>query len=254
MNDNSEATMDNPQLYTAIVTGSSRGIGAGIARQLAADGYPVIVNYANNRDAAETVVNSITDAGGRAQALQANVSQSAEVARLFAEAKAAFGPVGVVVNNAGRAIRKPFADFTDEEYDTVLETNLKGVFLLLRESARQLTNNGRIVNVSASFQGAPISGYGPYAASKMAIEKLTEVAAVELGARGITVNAVRPGPTRTDLFMGGKSDELVQQFAKQAALGRIGEPEDVARVVSFLVSPQAAWVTGQVIGANGGYW
>ena len=106
--------------------------------------------------------------------------------------------------------------------------------------------------LSAAFQGAPIPGCDPYAAIIMAIEKLTEVVAVELGSRGITVNAIRPGPTRTDLFMGGKSDELVQQFAKQAALGRIGEPEDVARVVSFLVSPQAAWVTGQVIRANGG--
>ncbi|ESA37909.1 3-ketoacyl-acp reductase [Leptolyngbya sp. Heron Island J] len=246
--------MSPTTLPTAIVTGSSRGIGAGIARQLAADGYPVVVNYAGRRAEAEAVVTYITENGGRAVAVQANVSQTADIARLFEEAEAAFGPVGIVVNNAGLAVRKAFAEFTEEDYDAVMETNLKGVFLMLREAARRLVNGGRIVNVSASFQGAPIPGYGPYAASKMAIEKLTEVAAVELGSREITVNAVRPGPTRTDLFMHGKSDELVQHFAKQAALGRIGEPEDVAHVVSFLASPKAAWVTGQIIGANGGYW
>ncbi len=246
--------MATTTIHAAIITGSSRGIGAGIARQLAADGYPVVVNYASNRGEAEKVIAHITENGGRAVAVQASVSKSADVAQLFEKAEAAFGPVGIVVNNAGQAVRKSFAEFTEEDYDAIMETNLKGVFLLLREAARRLVDGGRIVNVSASFQGAPIPGYGPYAASKMAIEKLTEVAAVELGSREITVNAVRPGPTRTNLFMHGKSDQLVQHFAKQAALGRIGEPEDVARVISFLASPKAAWVTGQIIGVNGGYW
>ncbi|AIO95691.1 SDR family oxidoreductase [Burkholderia pseudomallei] len=242
------------QLKTAIVTGASRGIGAGIAQQLAADGHAVIVNYAGSRDSADAVVRSILDAGGQAVATQGDVSRAEDVTRLFDAAERAFGRVDVVVNNAGRAIRKPLAEFTEAEFDAVLATNLKGVFLMLREASLRLKDNGRIVNISASFQGGPIIGYGPYAASKMAIEKLTEVAAKELGGRNITVNSIRPGPTRTDLFMTGKNDELVKQFAAQSVLGRIGEPVDVARVVSFLVGADGGWVTGQSFGANGGYW
>ncbi|MFC6634204.1 SDR family oxidoreductase [Microbulbifer taiwanensis] len=239
---------------TAIVTGASRGIGAAIAASLATDGYAVIVNYAGSADAAAAVVADIEAAGGRAAAVQGDVARSADVTRLFDEAEQRFGPVGVLVNNAGRAVRKTFAEFSDEDYAAVMDTNLKGVFLTLREAAKRLADGGRVVNVTASFQGAPIPGYGPYAASKMAIEKLTEVAAKELGPSGIRVNAVRPGPTNTDLFNTGKSKEVVEMFAGQHILGRIGEPEDVARVVSFLVSAKADWVTGQVVGANGGYW
>lgn len=239
---------------TAIVTGASSGIGAGIAKQLAADGYAVIVNYAGNRANADEVVAEIAAAGGQALAVQADVSQAGEVGNMFTEAERAFGPVHVIVNNAGVAIRKPLAEFDEADFDKVVATNLKGVFLVLREAARRLSDNGRIINVSASFQGAPIVGYGPYAASKMAIEKLTEVAAKELGPRNITVNSIRPGPTRTKLFMTGKDERLVKIFADQAALGRIGEPEDIGRVVSFLAGEDGSWVTGQSFGVNGGYW
>lgn len=244
--------MSNEQ--TAIVTGASRGMGAAIAKQLAADAHAVVVNYFGSEDAAHRVVTEIKQAGGRALAVQGDVSQSSDVKHLFDEAERAFGGVDIVVNNAGRAMRKSLAEFSEAEFDQVVSINFKGVFLVMAEAARRLRDGGRIVNISASFQGAPIPGYGPYAASKMAIEKLTEVAAKELGSRNITVNALRPGPTRTDLFMTGKTEELVKHFATQAALGRIGEPEDVARVVSFLVSADGGWVTGQAIGANGGYW
>jgi 3-oxoacyl-[acyl-carrier protein] reductase len=238
---------------TAIVTGASRGIGAAIARRLAADGFAVVVDYAGSEDQANAVVKDIEDAGGQAIAVQGDVAVAASAARLFDEAER-LGPVRVLVNNAGRAIRKPLAEFTEVEFDTIVSTNLKGVFLTLSEAAKRLQDGGSIINISASFQGAPIPGYGPYAASKMAIEKLTEVAAKELGERGIRVNALRPGPTNTDLFNQGKSEEIKQQFAQQHALGRIGEPEDVAQVVSFLVSDEAGWVSGQSVGANGGYW
>lgn len=239
---------------TAIVTGASSGIGSGIAKQLAADGYAVIVNYAGNRDSADAVVREIVVAGGEAKAVQADVTNAEQVATLFSEAEGAFGPIGVIVNNAGVAVRTPLGEFDEADFDRVIATNLKGVFLVLREAARRLPDNGRIINVSASFQGAPIVGYGPYAASKMAIEKMTEVAAKEFGSRNITVNSIRPGPTNTKLFMTGKSPELVKVFADQAALGRIGEPEDIGRVVSFLAGEQGSWVTGQSFGVNGGYW
>ena len=238
----------------AIVTGASRGIGAGIAKVLAADGFTVLVNYAGDPAAAGSVVDEIKKKGGTALAIRADIGKSVEVSALFDQVEQKFGGIDVLVNNAGVAVRKSLAEFSEEDFDSVISTNLKGTFLTMREAARRMRPNGRIVNISASFQGSPIPGYGPYAASKMAVEKMTEVAAKELGVRGITVNAVRPGPTKTQLFMTGKSGEVQDQFAKQAALGRLGEPEDIARVVSFLVSEQGRWVTGQAIGANGGYW
>ncbi|MGJ5910112.1 SDR family oxidoreductase [Enterobacter sp. J706] len=239
---------------SAIVTGASRGIGAGIALRLAKDGFAVAVNYAGNEAAAQKIVDTIIAEGGKAFACQADVSKSHDVQRLFEETELRFGGVDVLVNNAGKAIRKQLSDFTEAEFDEVVAINLKGAFLVLAEASRRLRDSGRIINISASFQGAPIAGYGPYSATKLAIEKLTEVAAKELGSKCITVNAIRPGPTRTDLFMNGKNEDLVKQFAAQAALGRIGEPKDIADVVAFLVSEQGGWVTGQAFGVNGGYW
>ena len=241
-------------IKSAIVTGSSSGMGAAIARKLAADGFAVVVNYTRSKEKADKVVDEIKNNGGKAISVQANVSAAEDLKKLFDEAESNFGRVDVLVNNAGKAIRKPLAEFSEEEYDTVMDINLKGVFLGLSQAAKRLQDNGRVVNISASFQGAPIPGYGPYAASKMAIEKLTEVAAKELGERGITVNAVRPGPTDTKLFNKGKDEKAKEFFASQAALGRLGQPEDIANVISFLVSEQGGWVTGQAIGANGGYW
>ncbi len=182
------------------------------------------------------------------------MSDSVAVARLFDAAEKRFGAVDILVNNAGRAIRKPLADFSDEDFDAVIRTNLYGTFHALREAAKRLRAGGRIVNISMSFQGAPIPGYGVYFGSKAAIEQLTSVAAKELGTKRITVNAVRPGPTRTPLFMAGKTPEIVAHFEQQIALGRLGEPDDVAKVVSFLAGPEGAWINGQSFAANGGYW
>lgn len=238
----------------AIVTGASRGIGASIARALASDGLTVIVNFASDQTAATAVVDDIKKDGGSALAIRADVAKSEDVIALFDQVEHELGGVDVLINNAGIAMRKTIAETSEEDFDSMIATNLKGTFLTLREAAKRMRTNGRIVNISASFQGAPIPGYGPYAASKMAIEKLTEVAAKELGVRGITVNSVRPGPTETSLFLNGKSDDVQQHFAKQAALGRLGLPADIAAVVSFLVSENGGWITGQAIGANGGYW
>jgi 3-oxoacyl-[acyl-carrier protein] reductase len=239
---------------TIIVTGSSSGIGAGIARHLGHLGNNIVVNYAGNAAEGEAVAADIAQNGGHAIAVRADVTKAAEITALFDAAEAAFGTVGVLVNNAGRAVRKPIADFTDEDFAAVIDTNLRGAFNALREAARRISDGGRIINISMSYQGAPIPGYGVYSASKAAVEQMTVTAARELGARQIRVNAIRPGPTRTPLFLHGKTPEVVKQFEGMAALGRLGEPEDIARMVAFLISAEGGWVTGQCIGVNGGYW
>jgi 3-oxoacyl-[acyl-carrier protein] reductase len=238
----------------AIVTGASSGIGAEIASRLARDGYRVVVNYAGKPAEAEGVVSGIRSAGGSATAVRADVGKSTEVKALFDAAEKEYGPVHVLVNNAGRAIRKDLGAFTDEEFESVIRTNLFGAFYALREASKRLANGGRIVNISMSFQGAPIPGYGVYFASKAGIEEMTRVAAKELGAKGISVNALRPGPTRTKLFMDGKTPEVIKHFEGMIALGRLGEPSDIAESVSFLVGPHGGWITGQAFAANGGYW
>lgn len=238
----------------AIVTGASSGIGAALAERLGTDGFAVIVNYAGHQEGADEVVRKVEASGGRATAVGADVTKAEEVRRLFDQAEAAYGGVDVLVNNAGRAIRKPLAEFEDADFDSVIRTNLYGGFYAMREAARRLRDGGRIVNISMSFQGPPIPGYGVYFASKAAIEEMTRVAAKELGGRGITVNALRPGPTRTKLFTDGKSPEVLHHFEQQIALGRLGEPQDIAESVSFLAGPQGGWITGQAFAANGGYW
>lgn len=238
---------------TAIVTGASRGIGASIAKALAAAGAGVVVNYAHNQAAAGQVVADIQAQGGEAIAHQADVSQAIEVKALFDAAIDRFGAVHILVNNAGIMINQPLADTTDQDFDRTFAINVRGVFNTLRESARRLANNGRIINLSTTVTRLLLPNYGTYAASKGAVEQLTRVFAKEMGGRGITVNAVSPGPTHTELFAQGKSEEIIQRMAAMSAFGRIGEPGDIAKVVVFLASDEAAWVTGQNIGANGGF-
>ena len=238
----------------ALVTGASSGIGAAIAERLGAEGFAVVVNYVGHRQGADEVVRKVAAIGGRATAIGADVTKADEVKRLFDEAEATYKGLDVLINNAGRAIRKPLAEFADADFESVIKTNLYGSFYCLREAARRLRDGGRVVNISMSFQGPPIPGYGVYFASKAAIEEMTRVAAKELGSRKITVNALRPDPTRTKLFMDGKPPEVVHHFEQEVALGRLGEPEDTAEVVSFLAGPRGGWINGQAFAANGGYW
>jgi 3-oxoacyl-[acyl-carrier protein] reductase len=184
---------------TAIITGSSSGIGAAIAKSLAANGCSVVVNYAGKAADADKVVYEIKTAGGQAIAVQADVANSKQVTALFDAAEKNYGGVDVLVNNAGRAIRKNLPEFSDEDFNAVMATNLNGTFFGIREAAKRLRDGGRIINISMSYQGAPIPGYSVYTASKAAVEQLTVIAAKELGARKITVNALRPGPARTQL-------------------------------------------------------
>ncbi|NGO63282.1 SDR family oxidoreductase [Rhizobium daejeonense] len=236
----------------AIVTGSSKGIGAAIARRLAADGFAVIVNYASGAEAAAIVVKEIENAGGRAIAVQADIAAAEGMKTLFYAAEQAFGAVDVLVNNAGIMQLSPIADTTDEAFERQVAINLGGVFRCVREAARRLRDGGRIVNFSSSVVGLYQPAYGVYAATKAAVEAMTHILAKELGPRSITVNAVAPGPVETDLFMKGKSEDLVKTIVGMNPLKRLGQPEDIAAVVSFLAGPDGGWVNGQIIRANGG--
>jgi 3-oxoacyl-[acyl-carrier protein] reductase len=236
----------------AIVTGSSKGIGAQIAILLAESGAKTVINYANDDAAANDIVNQIKSAGGEAIAVQADVSDTQQVATLFDTTISEFGKPDILVNSAGMMINKPIAETTDEDFDRTFAVNVKGTFNTLREAATKLNDGGRIVNLSSTTTRMMLPTYGTYCATKGAVEQLTRVFSKEVGERNITVNAVSPGPTDTELFNQGKTDEAVEKLASMSAFNRIGEPIDIARVVSFLVSEEAAWVTGQNIGANGG--
>lgn len=242
----------NTQAKIALVTGASRGIGAAVAKRLAQDGFTVVVNYAGSAQAAENVVRDIEAAGGQAISAQGDVSKVADVRRLFDTVDEVYGGMDVLVNNAGVMQLAPIAELTEEDYDRLFDINVKGSFNTMREAARRVRKGGRIVNFSSSVVGLLQPGYGPYAATKAAIEAATMVLARELRGREITVNAIAPGPTATDLFLNGKSDELIDRLAKLSPLERLGTPEDIAAAVAFLVGSDGAWINGQVLRANGG--
>ncbi|MBC8723006.1 SDR family oxidoreductase [Paraburkholderia sp. 31.1] len=242
----------NPQPKVAIVTGASRGIGTVIAQRLAKDGYAVAVNYAASAGEAGALVSAIREAGGKAVAVQADVSKPGDVRRMFEITERELGKVDVLVNNAGVMKPTPLADTPDALYDQTFDINVRGTFNTLREAAARLNDGGRIVNFSTSVLALNLPGYGIYTATKAAVEAFTRVFAKELRGRNITVNAVAPGPIATALFLEGKTDEQIETFAKMPPLQRLGEPEDVAGVVAFLVGPDAGWVNGQVLRANGG--
>jgi len=244
--------MTNQTNRVAIVTGASRGIGAAVAEWLAADGFTVVVNYASDAKSAEAVARRIESKGGRALTAKADVSDPKAVQRMFDAAETAFGGVDVLVNNAGIMKLARLADSDDALFDQTIAINLKGTFNTLREAARRLRDGGRIVNFSTSVVGTKLETYGVYVATKAAIESLTGILCKELRGRSITVNAVAPGPTATDLFLHGKSPELIERFAKGNPLERLGTPQDVAAVVSFLAGPDGSWINGQVLRANGG--
>lgn len=236
----------------AIVTGGSRGIGAAISERLAADGHAVVINYAGRRDAAEALANRLVAEGAEAIALQADVSDPVSVQRLFDAAEARYGGVDALINNAGILEQATLAQVDDAAFDRLIAINLKGSFNGMREAARRLRDGGRIVNLSTSLVGTRLETYGVYAATKAAVETMTAILSKELRGRAITVNAVAPGPTATDLFLEGKSPELIERLTKMNPLERLGTPADIAAVVAFLAGPQGGWINGQVIRANGG--
>jgi 3-oxoacyl-[acyl-carrier protein] reductase len=235
----------------AIVTGGSRGIGRQSAERLAADGYPLVINYAGNKTEAEAAVAAVEKAGGQAIAVQADVADETAVAALFDTAEQTFGGVDVVVHAAGIMHLAPLVDLDLADLDRQLRTNVRGAFVVNQQAARRLRSGGAIINFSTSVVGLKLPTYTAYNATKGAVEALTGILAKEIGNRDITVNAVAPGPTATSLFLDGKSDELIARMAAQNPMGRIGSPADIAEVVAFLAGP-GRWVNGQVIRANGG--
>ncbi|WPU92939.1 SDR family oxidoreductase [Mucilaginibacter sabulilitoris] len=234
-----------------LVTGASKGIGAAVAHKLASEGAKVIVNYAGGTDAAEQTVNDIKQNGGDAIAIQADVSKSDEVKAMFDAAIAHYGRIDVLVNNAGIMITKLLKDTTDEDFTRQFDINVRGTFNTLREAATKLAYNGSVINFSTSNNRIMLPTYSTYAATKSAVEQLTRVFAKEVGARGINVNSVSPGPTNTELFTKGKPQEVIDRLASLSAFNRIGEPGDIAKVVAFLASDDAKWINAQNIGING---
>jgi 3-oxoacyl-[acyl-carrier protein] reductase len=245
------------QSKVALVTGASKGIGAGIAKELAAAGAAVVVNYARDQTGAEAVVNAIVAAGGRATTLQADVANSAEVARLFARTKEAFGSLDILVNNAGVYQALPVAELTEDEFHREINTNLLGPLLVVRESLSYFgPNGGSIVNIGSAASHMRPPGYAIYAASKAGLDAVTGVLAKELASRGIRVNSVNPGATLSEgtkeAGLYGVGSDLEKQLVAMTPLGRVGRPSDIAKVVAFLASEDSGWLTGEVILASGG--
>lgn len=241
-----------PAGKTALITGASRGIGREIARKTAGLGCNVIVNYSRSATSAEELCREIKAAGGNAVPVQADVTNLQELEHLFEKSIETYGKLDILINNAGMLITKPIEQVTEEEYDRLFELNVKSVFFACRLAAEKLSFGGRIINISTTVTKVILPGYGLYAASKGAVDQITRVLSRELGEKNITVNSISPGPTDTELFREGKSEEQIRQMAAMSAFNRIGTPKDVADAVALLVSDDAGWITGQNIFVNGG--
>ncbi|MEV0932746.1 SDR family oxidoreductase [Streptomyces phaeochromogenes] len=248
----SDQTSTGTPTRVAIVTGGSRGIGRETAERLAGDGFAVVVNFAGNQAEADKTVAAITEAGGQALAFRADVADETEVAALFDAAESTYGGIDVVVHAAGVMTLAPLADFDLDALDRMHRTNIRGTFVVDQQAVRRLREGGAVINFSSSVLALAIPGYSAYAASKGAVEAMTLILARELRGRDITVNAVAPGPTATALFLDGKDEETIARMAAQPPLERLGTPDDIAGVVSFLAGPSGRWVNGQVLRANGG--
>ncbi|MBC3910538.1 SDR family oxidoreductase [Undibacterium umbellatum] len=245
--------MNKEIIKTAIVTGGSRGIGQAISLRLAADGFAVVVNYAGNAAKAQETVSAIQANGGKAIAVQGDVSKAEDVAQLFATAKEVFGRIDVVVNSAGSMSMTTINVSNIDAFDKLIAINLRGSFLVLAQAAQHVEKGGRIIALSTSVIAKSFPAYGPYIASKAGVEGLVHVLANELRGREITVNAVAPGPVGTEMFFHGKTDEQVSNIAKMNPMERIGTPAEIASTVAFLAGPDGAWVNSQVLRVNGGF-
>jgi 3-oxoacyl-[acyl-carrier protein] reductase len=246
---------DSKQLAgkVALVTGASRGIGAAIARRLAADGAQVVVNYSRSAAAAERVAADIATAGGEAVTIHADVIDLQQVKKLFTEVKRSFGRLHILVNNAGVAEFRPLENVDEAHFALQFYVNVRGLLFATQEAARAFgAEGGRIINISSGAAQAAPPNTSVYSATKAAVDTLTRSHAAELGPRGITVNAVAPGLTTTDMLAAVIPSEVQQAMIATTALRRLGTPEDIADVVAFLASEEARWITGQVIGVNGG--
>ncbi|MEH2146105.1 SDR family oxidoreductase [Nostoc sp.] len=236
----------------AIITGASRGIGRAIALKLAGNGASVVVNYAGNTGKAQEVVAEIEKLGVEAIAIQADISKVPDIERLFEQTLERFGKVDILVNNAGIIFYKPITQVTEEDFDKIFATNVKGTFFACQQAAQHMAEGGRIINFSSSTTAMMLPTYSAYVGTKGAVEQITRVLAKELGTKAIAVNVISPGPTETELFREGKTQEQIDRAAQMAAFGKLGEVQEIADVVAFLASDEARWITGQNIRVNGG--
>jgi 3-oxoacyl-[acyl-carrier protein] reductase len=249
--------MSKLKTKTALVTGASKGIGAGIAIALASEGASVIVNYASDHRGAEEVIRRIANCGGKAIAIQADVSNAEDVRRMFEQAVSEFGSIDILVNNAGVYQRMQICDVTEAEFHREMNVNLLGPLLTIRESLKHFgARDGSIINIGSAASRSTPSGYSIYAASKCGLDAITGVLAKELGPRGIRVNSINPGATLSEgtkeAGLYGVGSEIEKQLISMTPLGRLGTPKDIARVAVFLASEESSWLTGEIIHATGG--
>ncbi len=237
----------------AVITGGSRGIGRAITMKLSELGADVVFNYVRDQKSAESLVTEIEAAGGEAYGIQADMSRVDQISSFFEEVLKLVGRLDILVNNAGIATYRKIEAFSEEEYDRIFDINVKGVFFCCQQAAQKMADNGCIINIGSTVTRVMLPHYGAYAATKGAVEQITKVLATELGKRGIRVNTLSPGPVDTELFRRGKSEEVIEKMASLAALGRLGEVDDVASMVALLVDDGAGWVSGQNILVNGGF-
>jgi 3-oxoacyl-[acyl-carrier protein] reductase len=238
----------------AVVTGASKGIGADIAKHLAAEGAVVVVNYASSKEGADRVVDEITKRGGRAIAIQANVAKKTEVERLFSAAKKAFGKIDILVNNAGVYEFSPLEEITEEHFRKHFDVNVLGLLLATQEAVKRFDSaGGSIINISSTVTSFTPPNSSVYTATKGAVDAITRTLAKELGPRNIRVNAVNPGMVETEgLLAGGFLETFRGPIEAQTPLGRIGQPDDIAPAAVFLASSDSAWITGETLRIAGG--
>jgi 3-oxoacyl-[acyl-carrier protein] reductase len=236
----------------AVVTGGSRGLGRAAAARLGRDGFRVVINYGADEDAAQAAVAEVERAGGQAISVRGDVADEKDMNAVFRIAADTFGGVDAVVHAAGRMVLAPLAEFDLSALDEVIRTNVRGTYVVGQQAARQVRPGGSIVFFSSSVIGRVLPGYTVYAGSKGAVEAATFILAQEMRGRDVSVNAVAPGPTATDMFVEGKTQEQLDFFANAAPLERLGTPSDIAEVIAFLASPAGHWVNGQTLRANGG--
>ena len=242
---------EDQAVRVALVTGGSGGIGKAACERLAHAGMAVAVHYAGNKSKADAIVSGIASSGGRAIAVGGDVAEESDMVAAFEEVEAQFGGVDVVVNTAGIMLLGPFASFSLDDLDRMHRVNIRGTFVVSQQAVRRVRPGGAIINFSTSVSKLQFPGYSAYAASKGAVNAMTLILAREMRGKDVTVNAIAPGPTATDLFLDGKTDAEVDALRKVSPLERLGTPADIAEAVAFLAGP-GRWVNGQIIYVNGG--